>query len=148
MNLLRIQFFPLPTLVRNKHFMFSSFHLKLLGLYSTGNVMVGPLSVRDGRPLPPELEKFVSNSGGHGFIIVSFGSNVASILSRKVVDMLAVAFGKLKQKVVWRLKGISVIYKIKQSVGNSISRLCLLSPGKTVNQSVLDRQPVCSLVDF
>ncbi|XP_020604253.1 2-hydroxyacylsphingosine 1-beta-galactosyltransferase-like [Orbicella faveolata] len=70
-----------------------------------GNVMVGPLSVRDGRPLPPELEKFVSNSGGHGFIIVSFGSNVASILSRKAVDMLAAAFGKLKQKVVWRLKG-------------------------------------------
>ena len=72
--------------------------------------MVGPLSVRDGKPLPPDLEKFVSNSGNrHGFIIVSFESNVASILSRKVVDMLAAAFGKLKQKVVWRLKGICVI---------------------------------------
>jgi len=70
-----------------------------------GSVMVGPLSARDGRPLPPDLEKFVINSGGHGFIIVSFGSNVASILSRKVVDMLAETFGKLKQKVVWRLKG-------------------------------------------
>ena len=104
--------------------------MKLLGLYSTGNVMVGPLSVRDGRPLPPELEKFVSNSGGHGFIIVSFGSNVASILSRKAVDMLAAAFGKLKQKVVWRLKGISVIYKVKQSVGNSISTFYLFLQGK------------------
>jgi len=99
--------------------------MKLLGLYSTGNVMVGPLSVRDGRPLPPDLETFVSNSGGHGFIIVSFGSNVASILSRKVVDMLAAAFGKLKQKVVWRLKGISVKYKIKQSVCDSIFSFCL-----------------------
>ncbi|KAL9957668.1 hypothetical protein ACROYT_G034591 [Oculina patagonica] len=67
--------------------------------------MVGPLSVRDGKPLPPDLEEFVSNSGGHGFIIVSFGSNLASALSRSVVDMLATAFGKLKQGVVWRLKG-------------------------------------------
>jgi len=69
--------------------------------------MVGPLNVRDARPLPPDLEEFVTNSGGHGFIIVSFGSNVASVLPRTVVDMLATAFGKLKQRVVWRLKGNS-----------------------------------------
>ena len=77
--------------------------------------MVGPPNVRKPKPLPPDLEEFVSNSGGHGFIIVSFGSNVASILPRKVVDMLAVAFGKLKQKVLWRLKGISVIKSSNQS---------------------------------
>jgi len=69
-----------------------------------GQIMVGPLNVRDPRPLPPDLEEFVSNSGGHGFIIVSFGSNVA-ILRQSVIDMLATAFGKLKQRVVWRLKG-------------------------------------------
>ena len=69
--------------------------------------MVGPLSVRDadGRALPPDLEEFISNSGGHGFVIVSFGSNLASVLPRTVVDMLATAFGKLKQRVLWRLKG-------------------------------------------
>ena len=67
--------------------------------------MVGPLNVRDGRPLPSDLEEFVSKSGGHGFIIVAFGSNVASIVPKPVVDMLATAFGKLKQRVVWRLKG-------------------------------------------
>ena len=71
--------------------------------------MVGPLNVKDAvKPLPPDLDKFVSNSGGHGFIIVSFGSNVASILPKPVVDMLATAFGKLKQRVVWRVKGISI----------------------------------------
>ena len=71
--------------------------------------MVGPLNVKAvAKPLPPDLEEFVSNSGGHGFIIVSFGSNIASILPRPVVDMLAVAFGKLKQRVVWRLKGIYI----------------------------------------
>ena len=67
--------------------------------------MVGPLNVRDAKPLPPDLEEFVSNSGGHGFIIVSFGSNVASILPQQEVDILATAFRKLKQRVVWRLKG-------------------------------------------
>ena len=71
--------------------------------------MVGPLNVKDGKPLPPDLEEFVNDSGGHGFIIVSFGSNLASILPRTVVDMLATAFGKLKQRVVWRLKGINDI---------------------------------------
>ena len=70
--------------------------------------MVGPLNVRDGKPLPPDLEEFVSNSGGHGFIIVSFGSNV-EFLPKQVVDMLATAFGKLKQRVVWRLKGNSTL---------------------------------------
>ena len=69
--------------------------------------MVGPLNVRDARPLPSDLEEFVSNSGGHGFIIVSFGSNVASILPQAIVDTLATAFGKLRQRVVWRLKGNS-----------------------------------------
>ena len=69
--------------------------------------MVGPLNVRDTiKPLPRDLEELVSNSGGHGFIIVSFGSQVASLPSREKVDMLATAFGKLKQLVVWRLKGI------------------------------------------
>ena len=43
-----------------------------LGLHSTGNIMVGPPNVKDPKPLPPDLEEFVSNSGGHGFIIISF----------------------------------------------------------------------------
>ena len=74
--------------------------------------MVGPLNVKEGKPLPPDLEEFVNDSGGDGFIIVSFGSNLASILPRTVVDMLATAFGKLKQRVVWRLKGINDIFYI------------------------------------
>ena len=67
--------------------------------------MVGPLSVKDPNLIPPDFEEFVSSSGGNGFIIVSFGSNVASLLPQAEVDMLALAFGKLKQRLVWRLKG-------------------------------------------
>lgn len=79
-------------------------------MHLTGNVMVGPLNVKDAvKPLLPDLEEFVSDSGGHGFIIAAFGSNVASMLPRTVVEMLATAFGKLKQRVVWILKGDSEI---------------------------------------
>ena len=66
--------------------------------------MVGQLNAQKPKPLSPEFEEFVSNSGGHGFIIVSFGTNVA-YLSKEKVDLLATAFGKLRQKVVWKLKG-------------------------------------------
>ena len=76
--------------------------------------MVGPLNVKEAGPLPPDLEEFVSNSGGHGFILVAFGSNMASILPRKLIDMLATAFGKLKQRVVWRLKGMCPEYSTQR----------------------------------
>ena len=73
--------------------------------------MVGQLNVKNPRPLSPELEEFV-NKSIHGFIVVSFGTNVA-FLSKKKVDLLAAAFGKLQQNVVWKLKGeISNVYKI------------------------------------
>ena len=67
--------------------------------------MIGALNIREPQPLPHDLEEFVARSGEHGVVIVSFGSNVASILDRTQVDMMAAAFGKLKQKVLWRLKG-------------------------------------------
>lgn len=73
----------------------------------TGQIMIGPLNVKDAQPLPSDLEEFISKSGDNGFIICSFGSMVASSLQREKVDMLAAAFGKLKQRVVWRIKGIN-----------------------------------------
>ena len=69
-----------------------------------GNIMVGQLNAgKQPMPLSHEFEELISNSG-HGFIIASFGTNVA-VLSKEKVDILAAAFGKLRQKVVWRLKG-------------------------------------------
>lgn len=65
--------------------------------------MVGQLNCKDAIPLSPEFEEFV-NSSAHGFVIVAFGSSFVPLTKEKV-DMLALAFGKLKQKVVWRLKG-------------------------------------------
>ena len=67
--------------------------------------MVGPISVRKTKPLPPDLQKFIESAGEDGFIIVSFGSYVEKSIAKEKIDMMAVAFEKLKQKVLWRLKG-------------------------------------------
>ena len=89
------------TSVKGKHCIIVDFFL----FYLTDQVLVGALNAKDAKPLTPDLERVVSGSGEHGFIIVSFGSNVASILPRAEVDVLARAFGNLKQRVLWRLKG-------------------------------------------
>ena len=77
--------------------------------------MVGQLNAaKQLIPLSHEFEEFVNDSD-HGFIIVSFGTNVAA-LSKEKVDMLATAFGKLRQKVVWRLKGKQQLAIVKNRV--------------------------------
>ena len=54
---------------------------------------------------PPDLIDFINSAGGNGFIIVSFGSYVQTIISKEKIDIMASAFGKLKQNVIWKLKG-------------------------------------------
>ena len=63
------------------------------------------MSVQPVQPLPSDLQQLIDSSGDDGAIIVSFGSNVASALDKNKVDIMAEAFGRLKQKVIWRLKG-------------------------------------------
>lgn len=67
--------------------------------------MVGPIGVKKPKSLPPDLQKFIDSAGGDGFIIVSFGSYVEKVIAKEKIDMMATAFAKLKQKVLWRLKG-------------------------------------------
>ena len=91
--------------------------------------MVGPLSVHDAKAIPPDLEEFISSSGGQGFIIASFGTNVASPLSEAEVDLLALVFGKLKQRVVWRLKGtVTNKRKLNTSLLSPLSRGIVKDP--------------------
>jgi len=75
--------------------------------------MVGPITVRRSQKLPPDFQEFVSNSGGQGFIMVSFGSYVESVIPKDKINMLATVFGKLKQKVLWRLQGDYVTILLK-----------------------------------
>ena len=72
--------------------------------------MVGPITVKKPKPLPPDFEEFIRDSGEHGFIVVSFGSYVESVLNKEKLDMLATVFGKLKQRVFWRLKGRKIVF--------------------------------------
>ena len=65
--------------------------------------MVGPVTVHRPSQLPPDFESFVNNSGGYGFVMVSFGSYVETVLSNEKITMVATAFGKLKQRVLWRV---------------------------------------------
>lgn len=67
--------------------------------------MVGPITVKKPKPLSRDFEEFIRDSEGYGFIVVSFGSYVESVLNKEKLDMLATVFGKLKQRVLWRLKG-------------------------------------------
>ncbi|PFX28938.1 UDP-glucuronosyltransferase 2B1 [Stylophora pistillata] len=71
-----------------------------------GQIMLGPIAAESKpNPLPPDLADFINSSGAHGFIIASFGSYAQTIISKRTIDVLAAAFGKLKQKVIWKLKG-------------------------------------------
>lgn len=67
--------------------------------------MVGPITVKQPTPLSPDFKEFLRDSGKHGFIIVSFRSYVESVLHKDKLNMLATAMGKLKQKVLWKVKG-------------------------------------------
>ena len=71
--------------------------------------MVGPIGVKKPGALPPDLQEFLQDTGGHGFIIVSFGSYVEKIIPNEKIDMMAAAFAKLKQKVLWRQKGSGLL---------------------------------------
>ena len=65
--------------------------------------MVGPLLSSPAKPLPHDLEEFVSGSGDKGVIIVSFGS-ILGKLDDKIVTTMAAVFSSLPQRVIWKLK--------------------------------------------
>ncbi|XP_048588537.1 UDP-glucuronosyltransferase 2B7-like [Nematostella vectensis] len=68
-----------------------------------GHKLIGPVTVSPPKPLPRNLQKVIDSSDG--VVIVSFGSNILSSLPRKDIDVLAEAFGQLKETVFWRIKG-------------------------------------------
>ena len=75
--------------------------------------MVGPITAQaKPNPLPLDLVDFINSAGENGFIIASFGSYAQTIISKAKIDIMASAFGKLKQKVIWKLKG-NIFIKLK-----------------------------------
>lgn len=67
---------------------------------------MGPFLPSPARPLPNELDWFMQEAGDEGVILVSFGT-VLEEVDETLLQLMAKAFSKLPQKIVWRLKGMS-----------------------------------------
>ncbi|KAL1007195.1 hypothetical protein UPYG_G00083310, partial [Umbra pygmaea] len=67
-------------------------------------IYMGGFQCKPAKPLPEELEECVQSSGEHGVIFMSLGTFVTG-LPHDIADVIAAAFAKLPQKVIWRYKG-------------------------------------------
>lgn len=76
--------------------------------------LVGPLTVKTPSPLPQALEKFISGAGDKGIILLSLGTLGDAVLLDHQVQMLAEAFGRLEQRIIWRLNGMSMHYMMSR----------------------------------
>jgi hypothetical protein len=66
-------------------------------------IEVGGMHCRPAKPLPKDLEDFVSSSGNDGFILFSMGSALkGSMMPEKQRKIFLGAFARLKQKVLWK----------------------------------------------
>ncbi|XP_003222407.1 UDP-glucuronosyltransferase 2A1 isoform X1 [Anolis carolinensis] len=65
---------------------------------------VGGLHCQPAKPLPKEMEEFVQSSGEHGIVVFSLGTMIQNLTDEKG-NLVALAFSRLPQKVVWRYKG-------------------------------------------
>ena len=52
-------------------------------------------------PLPHKYETYVQGSGENGIVLVAFGTHRSQLPEYVVVNMLT-AFGKLKQRIIWK----------------------------------------------
>jgi glucuronosyltransferase len=65
--------------------------------------MVGAILPEPAKPLPADLEEFMQSSGEHGVILVTFGS-MLSKLEASILKKMTIVFGRLKQKILWKVK--------------------------------------------
>ncbi|XP_031561284.1 UDP-glucuronosyltransferase 2B17-like, partial [Actinia tenebrosa] len=65
--------------------------------------MIGAVLPEPAQPLPADLEQFMQSSGEHGVILVTFGSMVSK-LDASILKKMSVVFGRLKQKILWKVK--------------------------------------------
>ena len=76
--------------------------LKLKKTFFSDTRVVGPFLTRPSKPLSAELEEFMQSSGDDGVIVVAFGT-IVSNTDKAVLSLMADAFAKLPQKVIWKL---------------------------------------------
>lgn len=68
-----------------------------------GQVEIGGMHCRPGKPLPQELESWISGAGAAGVVYFSLGStNQGTVLPRQYRDILLQAFRRISQRVLWK----------------------------------------------
>ncbi|XP_063069611.1 UDP-glucuronosyltransferase-like isoform X9 [Engraulis encrasicolus] len=67
-------------------------------------IMIGKIKAGEPKPLPQEVEEFVSGSGEAGFVIFTLGSMVSQMPEKKAHEFFE-AFRQIPQRVVWRYTG-------------------------------------------
>lgn len=80
----------------------SDFYIDFPAPMLPNTVMVGGITTRPSKPLPPDILEFADSAGEDGFIIFSLGTYVIN-LKQDMNVLLAEAFSRLPQKVFWQL---------------------------------------------
>ncbi|CAB3372114.1 Hypothetical predicted protein [Cloeon dipterum] len=76
--------------------------------YPPNVVNVGCMQCRQPKPLPQDLDEFMSSSGEHGVILFSFGSTVdltAHAAPSGLLQKILASFARMPQKVLMKLTG-------------------------------------------
>ena len=69
---------------------------------------LGAIHCRPAKPLPHNMEQFVSQSGRVGFIVFGVGSIIPmDEMPRQMLDVFIRVFSRLPQRVVWQWRGIN-----------------------------------------
>ncbi|KAG0711500.1 UDP-glucuronosyltransferase 2B20 [Chionoecetes opilio] len=72
-------------------------------------VHAGGLHCRPAKPLPQDLQQWISEAGTPGFILFSLGTVVkSSTMPEKYKKVLVDVFGSLKQRVLWKWDEITM----------------------------------------
>ncbi|XP_029390576.1 UDP-glucuronosyltransferase 3A2-like, partial [Mus pahari] len=67
-------------------------------------VYVGGLLDKPVRPIPQDLENFISQFGDSGFVLVALGSMVSMLQTKEIIKEMNSAFARLPQGVLWTCK--------------------------------------------
>ena len=67
-------------------------------------VYIGGFQCKPSKPLPADIEAFVQSSGEYGVVVMSLGTLLGSLLP-EISEIIAAAFARLPQKVIWRHLG-------------------------------------------
>ncbi|KAJ1520344.1 hypothetical protein ONE63_004542 [Megalurothrips usitatus] len=83
-----------------------------------GIVEVGGLQARPAQPLPKDILDWIDTKNApHGFVFMSFGTNVkSSFMSKMRREAIMKAFGRIKQRVLWKYEEDDILDQLPPNV--------------------------------